>query len=223
MLYHIILAYKIIFASPQRGGEKEKSVKIKRFVGGNLESNGYVISCSEGGSCYIIDPGYEPAKFIKYTESHGLTVVGVILTHHHGDHVGGARKIAGRFECPVMMSFEDSLMYREPVDIYLKDGDELDLDGEKLEIMATPGHTHGSLCIVFPKSRVVFTGDTIFDTDLGRTDLSDGSEAEMINSCRLINGKWPDSYTIYPGHDGSSTMKQVRIYNEEFLQCLKEK
>ena len=85
------------------------------------------------------------------------------------------------------------------------------------------GHTHGSICIISDLSKVVFTGDTIFDTDLGRTDLEDGSEKEMISSCKEVIDKWPNEYQIYPGHDGSATMKQVRTYNTEFLQCLEVK
>lgn len=78
----------------------------------------------------------------------------------------------------------------------------------------------GSVCIIAEESKTVFTGDTIFDTDLGRTDFKDGSEAEMIRSCREVIDKWPNDYRIYPGHDESATMKQVRTYNSEFLHCL---
>ena len=100
-------------------------------------------------------------------------------------------------------------------------GDVLELDGETLRIFNTPGHTWGSICILSEKSKVVFTGDTIFDTDLGRTDLSDGSPRDMKESCRNVIDKWSNEYTVYPGHDGSATMKQVRKYNQEFLDCLK--
>ncbi len=198
-------------------------MKIKRFVGGSLESNGYIIFSQDGGKCYIIDPGYQADRFIKYVEAENLKPAAVILTHHHHDHVGAAAKVSGYFDCQVMMSFEDSLMYRGEVDVYLKDGDVLDLDGEKLKVLATPGHTHGSVCIVSEKSCLVFTGDTIFDTDLGRTDLEDGSESAMISSCKNVIDKWPDNYTIYPGHDEKATMKFIRKYNTEFLECLAHK
>lgn len=197
-------------------------MKIKRFVSGSLESNGYIISTKSKGNCFIIDPGYEPDKFIKYVKDEGFNLKGIILTHHHHDHVGAAAKIASIFDCPVMMTFEDSLLYKGKIQKYLVNGDTLDLDGEILEIALTPGHTHGSICIVSPKSNVVFTGDTIFDTDLGRTDLVDGSWPDMVDSCKMVINKWPDRYTIYPGHDASATMKTVRQYNTEFLQCLEE-
>ena len=196
-------------------------MKIKRFVGGSLESNGYVISTKEKGSCYIIDPGYEPKKFIDFVEKEGLTLLGVILTHHHHDHVGGAAEIRDYRGAPVMMHETDAHVYKGEADRQLKDGDVLDLDGEALKIFHTPGHTRGSVCILSEKSKVVFTGDTIFDTDLGRTDLADGSPRDMAESCRNVIDKWSNEYTIYPGHDGSATMKQVRKYNQEFLDCLK--
>ena len=197
-------------------------MKIKRFVGGSLESNGYIISRIRGGSCYVIDPGYEPKRFIAYIAEQGLAMQGVILTHHHYDHVGGAEKLRDYFECPVMMHEQDAFVYRQPVDRLLADGDEIDLDGETLRVYHTPGHTRGSICILSEKSKVVFTGDTIFDTDLGRTDLADGSPQDMIRSCKAVIDKWSNDYTIYPGHDGAATMKQVRQYNPECLDCLEK-
>ena len=168
----------------------------------------------------MIDPGYEADKFINYIKKEELNMQGVILTHHHHDHVGAAAKVASAFDCKVMMSFEDSLMYKGKVDVYLKHGDIIPLEDDMLEVQMTPGHTYGSICLVSPKSNLVFTGDTIFDTDLGRTDIEDGSDAQMIESCKNVIDKWPDRYTIYPGHDQSATMKIVRKYNTEFLQCL---
>lgn len=197
-------------------------MKIKRLVGGSLESNGYIISRMRGGSCYVIDPGYEPKRFIAYIAEQGLAMQGVILTHHHYDHVGGAEKLRDYFECPVMMHEQDAFVYRQPVDRLLADGDEIDLDGETLRVYHTPGHTRGSICILSEKSKVVFTGDTIFDTDLGRTDLADGSPQDMIRSCKAVIDKWSNDYTIYPGHAGAATMKQVRQYNQEFLDCLEK-
>ena len=75
-------------------------MKIKRLVGGSLESNGYIISRMRGGSCYVIDPGYEPKRFIAYIAEQGLAMQGVILTHHHYDHVGGAEKLRGSLTPP---------------------------------------------------------------------------------------------------------------------------
>lgn len=198
-------------------------MKIKRFVGGSLESNCYIIRTTNGGSCFIIDPGYEPQRIIDFVNKEGLKAKGVLLTHHHHDHVGAARRVSEALGCPVMMHETDAFYYKGRVDRMLKDGDEIELDGEILRVINTPGHTAGSVCFMSEKSKVVFSGDTIFDTDLGRTDLEDGSPADMIRSCRDIIDTWSNEYTVYPGHDGQATMKQIRIYNKEFLSCLEVK
>lgn len=183
-------------------------------------SNGYVISTEKDPGCFIIDPGYRPEKFIDYIKEQALEPLGILLTHCHHDHVGGAQKIRDVFECPVMMTFEDSLMYKGSVDIVIEGGDVLQMGEEEIRVLKTPGHTAGSVCFLCERSSVVFTGDTIFDTDLGRTDLAGGSPEAMRLSCKRIIDRWPDFYTIYPGHDGSATMKQVRLYNLEFNECI---
>lgn len=192
-------------------------MQIERFVGGSLESNGYVIYRRSGGECFIIDPGYNPRVFTDFVREKGLRPKGIILTHLHHDHTGAADAAADVLDCPVYMHEADACSYRGRVDETLKGGDVLDLDGEALEIMSTPGHTKGSICIMSEKSRVCFTGDTVFDTDLGRTDLEGGSEEEMKASIRDIVDKWDNDIHIYPGHDDGCTMKQVRKYNTELI------
>lgn len=192
-------------------------MNIKRFVGGNLESNGYIIYNHQGGPSYIIDPGYNPKKYINFIIEKELHLDGIILTHHHYDHVGGVDVIKNTFNCPVFMHFADADQYKKNVDVLLSHGDIIPFDGEDLVVLHTPGHTKGSICIFSEKSKVVFTGDTIFDTDLGRTDLSDGSEDLMKKSVIEIIDKWDNDITIYPGHDQGCTMKCVRRNNFEFL------
>lgn len=195
-------------------------MKIKRFTGGVLESNGYVIYSREGGNCLIIDPGYNPGVFLEYINEAELDLMGIILTHHHYDHTGGVKKIKHETGCRVYLHREDCDMYKDPVDVYMEDGDVMDLDGEQLKILHTPGHTRGSVCIFSEKSRVCFTGDTIFNVDLGRTDLEDGSESAMIRSMTEIIDKWPNDIMIYPGHGDGCTMKKVRKINHEFLAAV---
>lgn len=180
-------------------------------------SNGYIIWKKEGGSCYVIDPGYKASNFIEFVREKELNPLGILLTHLHHDHTGASAAVADALSCPVYMHRDDTFSYKGRVDENLTDGQILDLDGEKLRMIHTPGHTKGSICIMCEKSRVCFTGDTIFDTDLGRTDLSGGSEKEMKRSVREIIDRWENDIVIYPGHDSGCTMKTVRIYNQEFL------
>ena len=195
-------------------------MKIKRFTGGTLESNGYVLYVREGGSCFIIDPGYDPKVFLVYIRDMKLDLKGIILTHHHYDHTGAVDRIKNETGCPVYLHREDCDMYGNQVDVYMEDSDIIDLDGVQLEVIHTPGHTRGSVCIFDSKDRVCFTGDTIFNVDLGRTDLEDGSEEQMIRSITEIIDRWPNDIMIYPGHGDGCTMKKVRKINREFTDII---
>lgn len=198
-------------------------MKIKRFIGGMLESNGYVIFQKEGGEAFLIDPGYNSKVFIEYIKAHDFTLKGILLTHHHYDHVGAVERVKDVFDCPVYLHMRDCDMYRKNVDVYMEDGDILYLEDEAIKVINTPGHTHGSVCFYSEKSRLCFTGDTIFNVDLGRTDLEDGSENEMRDSIVNIIDKWPNDIMIYPGHGDGCTMKKVRKINNEFLELTEGK
>lgn len=187
-----------------------------------LESNGYVIYQREGGSCYVIDPGYEAKNFTGFMEEKRLEPQGILLTHHHYDHTGAVKKLRAMRECPVYMHRADMDRYKGTVDRPLEDGDVILLEGEDIRVIHTPGHTAGGVCFFSEKSKLAFTGDTIFNVDLGRTDLEDGSAADMVRSCREIIDGWSNEIFIYPGHGDGCTMKTVRSINREFLEIVGE-
>lgn len=195
-------------------------MKIKRFIGGTLESNGYIIYHQDGGDCYILDPGYRPEVFIGFVKEKQLKVQGILLTHHHHDHVGAVDKMKDTFDCPVFLHREDMDLYGKPVERPLEDGDLIPLEVESLQVIHTPGHTRGSVCFYSEKHKLAFTGDTIFNVDLGRTDLQDGSPEQMRESCRRID-KWSNEIFIHPGHGDGCTMKTVKKINLEFLETIK--
>ena len=144
-------------------------MKIERFIGGMLESNGYVIYQKDGGNCYVIDPGYHAGVFEECIDRHQLHLSGILLTHHHYDHVGAVEKLRDRYDAPVFMHTADCDQYHGRVDVYLEDGDTIDLDGETIRVIHTPGHTRGGVCYFSEKNKVVFTGDTISDALTLRT------------------------------------------------------
>ena len=195
-------------------------MKIKRFMCGSLLADGYVIWNRDKGSCMVIDPGYEARGYVDFVKEKGLALTKILLTHHHYDHTDAAEAVQDALGGQICMHEEDAYVYRGHVDVLLKDGDVLDLDGEEILVQHTPGHTRGSVCFLSRKSRVCFTGDTVFDTDLGRTDLPGGSETDMIRSIRTVADRWENDIMIYPGHEGNCTMKAVRRYNQEFNDCL---
>lgn len=195
-------------------------MKIKRFIGGSLEANGYVIYHKDGGECYIIDPGYNPKVFIGFVMEKAFYVKGILLTHHHHDHVGAVAKIRSDLQCSVFMHRADIGNFNGHVDVPLDDGDILTLDSEKIEVLHTPGHTMGGVCFYSKESKVVFTGDTIFNVDIGRTDFSDSDPYAMKDSMINVVNKWGNDITIYPGHGDPATMKYVRNRNWEFIDAL---
>ena len=195
-------------------------MKIKRLIGGGLESNGYIVYQKEGGDCYVIDPGYNPEKFIKAMKENKLNIIGILLTHHHHDHVGGVRKIRDLKNCPVYIHKADADMLRDEADVLLEGRERLLLDGEVMDVLHTPGHTGGSVCFHSEKSRLVFTGDTIFNVDLGRTDLKGGSARDMEASMRDVVNLWENDIMIYPGHGDPCNMKFVRKVNKEFIDII---
>lgn len=196
-------------------------MKIKRLTGGALESNGYIIYDKEGGEGFVIDPGYNGGRFLQEIRELDVKIKGILLTHHHYDHVGAVEKLRQALSCPVSIHWGDCDMYKGKVDNELSDGERFFIGEEELKVIHTPGHTKGGVCFFSEKSKLAFTGDTIFNVDLGRTDLVDGSEAEMAASVRDIISKWGSDITVYPGHGDPATMKYVRTHNHEYLDLVK--
>lgn len=197
-------------------------MKIKRFVIGLLDANGYIIYQNPGASCYIIDPGGKADFFLDAIVKLDLKCKGILLTHHHSDHVGGVDKIHKALDCPVYIHREDMDMYKRQA-TSMEDKDTFDLDGETIIVLHTPGHTKGSVCFYSDKSKLAFTGDTIFNVDLGRTDLVDGDETQMEDSIVNLIDRWSNEITIYPGHGDSCTMKKVRSINREYLDIIEKR
>lgn len=195
-------------------------MEIKRFIGGILEANGYVVSDPASGACFIIDPGYRPKVFIQHITKAGLSPQGILLTHHHSDHTGAAEQVRKALDCPVYMHRADADIYGEWVDVLLEGGEGLTLGEERCTVLHNPGHTRGCISFLFRGSKACFTGDFVFNVDLGRTDLADGSEEEMRQSVLQVADRWAGDITIYPGHGDPATMKTVRRINQEFIDIV---
>ncbi|MDR0571108.1 MAG: MBL fold metallo-hydrolase [Clostridiales Family XIII bacterium] len=197
-------------------------MRIERLEGGNLEENGYFVIDEGGKDCYIIDPGYGGERYLRKIAEEGLNLLGILLTHHHGDHVGAIPRILASLECPVYMHGKDAEIYRGRVDVTLAGGEAINLGAAELRVIHTPGHTEGSLCYHAPSANAAFTGDTIFNVDIGRTDLHDGDPAKMAASIKDVVSKWPNGLVIYPGHGDPANMKFVRIFNRDYLEIMGE-
>ncbi len=149
-------------------------MKIKRLVVGILKENCYILE--KNNKLLIIDPGDNFNLINKYINN--KNVVGVLITHHHNDHIGALNEV---------LKFYD-----------LKENIVNDIDFD-FEIIRTPGHSNDSISYYFKKENIMFTGDFLFKDAIGRVDLPTGSSEEMIESLYKIMD-YADNVQIYPGH-----------------------
>lgn len=177
-------------------------------------ANCYLIA-SEKKNCAIVDPGMEPENIIAEIEKRGLTPKMILLTHAHYDHCSAVpvlkekfpeiKLYAGAKETILLgnakMNYSATALGHEvtmQADVLLKDGDSIDLDELKFGVITTPGHTIGGVTYTCVDS--IFTGDTLFVQNCGRTDMYTSDFMDMVDSLtRLRNLK--TNYKMYPGHD----------------------
>lgn len=209
-------------------------MKIERFVVGIYETNTYIIYHQNTSQALIIDPGDELKRLTKYIDRNSLKLVGIILTHYHHDHIGVAQQLKVIYNCPILAHKKEVEGLKDPhinyssqmrgkaisiiPDDLLSDGKIIDVGEGALEVIHTPGHTPGGICLKVVNANIIFTGDTVFDDDLGRTDLEGGSEEQLKRTVLNKVSKWPDSTIIYPGHGNSATIAEVRKRNVKYFK-----
>ena len=189
-------------------------MKIITIPLGSYQTNCYILD--EGDRCLVIDPGDEPQKVLTFLEKQGLTLEAILLTHGHFDHVGAVKTLAAETDCRVYLCQEElalpGAMTAGPLfytDFY-KEGDRLTLAGLSFEVLHTPGHTPGSVCLRFDEH--LFSGDTLFAGSCGRTDFPGSSPRDMVCSLSRL-AKLEDHLRVYPGHGSSTTIGEEKRYN----------
>ena len=201
-------------------------MKIKMFTVGMLSTNCYLAYSQETKDAIIIDPGFdspsEVEQIFNYAKEERLNVKFIVDTHGHSDHVGGNKILKKKFNVPVCIHAYDADIINElgretpPVNILLKDGNDLRFGDATLKVMHTPGHTPGSICLL--GETVVFTGDTLFAGGIGRTDFAGGSDRDMEESLKKLL-RLPENLVFYPGHGPTSTIREEKVGNP-FLRWL---
>lgn len=163
-------------------------------------SDNYVFIISQDHEAYVVDPG-ESTTVFKYLEEHKLALKGILLTHHHHDHIGGVQDLAASFKCQVYAP----LLEKRSIpfaDVYLNKGDRLKIFKEQAEVFHWPGHTHGHLAYYIPSQKALFSGDVVFGLGCGR--LFEGTYAEMFKSLQELL-TLPDDTRIYCTHEYTLT------------------
>lgn len=158
-------------------------MKIENLIVGDLATNCYLLSINE--ECIIIDPGDEFSKIKKAIKD--KKVVGCLLTHFHFDHIGALEEVLSYYDLEINKVKSNNFCF---------------------EIIETPGHTSDSKTFYFPKDKIMFTGDFIFNHSIGRTDLG-GSDEDMKNSLAKFK-QYDDDIILYPGHGPSTILKKEK-------------
>ena len=194
-------------------------MNIKTIPVGQLETNCHVVVNEETLACVVIDPGDESNAIMDYIESNHLRCEAIMLTHGHFDHVGAVNEILEQTGCALYINPRDEgyevgksgMKFKMPEGgKYYDDGDIIVEAGLEFKVLATPGHTPGSVCLICGDA--LFTGDTLFRGSCGRTDLPGGSMREEMRSLKKICQLEGD-YEVYPGHMDSSSLERERRFN----------
>ena len=199
---------------------------IKRIYIPSVYTNCYLLADEATGAAAVIDPGDDVTDTVaRLCTDSGWTLRGVFLTHGHYDHVGGVN--------PLRRAFPDVSVYLHPADTggtsqllptaglgqvtLWREGDVVKLGDLQVEVLHTPGHTPGSVCL---RCRdVLFSGDTLFAGSCGRTDFPGGSMEEMLSSLARL-GRLEGDLRVLPGHEGETTLGQERQYNPYLRQAM---
>ena len=202
-------------------------LNIRSLTCNPLQERAYV-AWREPGRCVVVDPGCYGAAERQALEAvfaqEKLTPEAVLLTHAHFDHIYGVKALQERYGIPVYMHPADEsqlahvgamprmLGMDDPATDFdrtpLAEGP-LQIAGMEFEVIATPGHTPGSVCYIF--DGMMFTGDTLFKNSIGTTPLG-GDEAQLMRSLRALKNL-PGDYDVYPGHDAFTTLSDERRFN----------
>lgn len=189
-------------------------MKITRVVVGSLQTNCYIVA-SQKDRAFIIDPGDEASKIRDALKKNNLTPVFIVNTHGHIDHI----KANAALGLPVASHEDERQMVTDPkkndMTVFfggfdpvvperpLKDGDIIELDELRFQVIHTPGHTPGGICLL--GHGAVFTGDTLFKDGIGRTDFPGASDEAMQESLRKLS-ELDGSLVVYPGHGPQTTI-----------------
>ncbi len=174
----------------------------------------YILGCETQKKAAVIDPAGEVQRIFSLLQDKGLSLQYIINTHFHWDHSSGNQELQGLTQAPLLMHRSDTPLYGKPVDMPLAGQENLPLGQYSLQILHTPGHTPGGICIY--TQGLLFTGDTLFVGDSGRTDLPYSNRQALGASIRKLM-TLPAETIVYPGHDygpsPSSTLDREKKYN----------
>jgi hydroxyacylglutathione hydrolase len=202
---------------------------------GLLQCNCSIFGDEGTREAIVIDPGDDVSEITNILDRHGLKVTAIVVTHAHIDHVAGAHKLRALTGAPVYLNENDQELLdaldmqakwlgiptppRTQVDVAANDGTVLRLGQTEFQVMHTPGHTQGSLCLWIPAEQKLIAGDTLFRDSIGRTDLPGGNTRRIFSSIKTRLLDLPENTIVIPGHGPNTSIGREKEHNP-FLQNL---
>lgn len=199
------------------------------FPVGPLRCNCTLLANLETKEAILVDPGDEITDILARLARHNLTLKQIIVTHAHIDHIGGAAQLKRITGAPVIFHQQDLPLVamldaqaawlgiatpeKVTLDQSAEDGLAAGIPGLEAEIIHTPGHTPGSICLLFPKQELLLAGDTLFAGSVGRTDLPGGDSQALLRSIHTRLLPLPENTLVVPGHGEETTLGQERETN----------
>jgi glyoxylase-like metal-dependent hydrolase (beta-lactamase superfamily II) len=196
---------------------------------GPLQCNCSVIGDETTREAMVIDPGDDIDDITAILQKHNLKVKQIVITHAHIDHVGGAMKLRALTGAPILLNQNDYALLkmldvqatwvgmaspgRVEIEAGLSHDDALQAGNLSANVIYTPGHTEGSVCLYFPAEKLLIAGDTLFAGSIGRTDLPGGSFEKIMRSLHQQVLALPDETVVIPGHGPKTTIGDEREGN----------
>jgi len=196
---------------------------------GPLQCNCSIIGDESTHEGMVIDPGDDVEDIVALIRKHSLKIKQIVITHAHIDHVGGAMKLRALTGAPILLNQNDYALLKMldvqaawigmaspgdvKIDANLPDHESIDVGRLKANVLHTPGHTEGSVCLYFPAEHLLIAGDTLFAGSIGRTDLPGGSFEKIMRSLHHTVLALPDETVVIPGHGEKTTIAGEREGN----------
>lgn len=198
--------------------KQDNNATVHLMKVGMFQTNCSIIEAADK-KLIVIDPGDQAANILSFCEKGNFTIVGILLTHGHFDHITAVTELKDKFNAPVYIHKEDEQLLLNPDVIglgrlsqmrmsgyrpeaatnHIADGDIIKLGELSFKVIHTPGHTKGSCCFALEQDKLLFSGDTLFAGSVGRTDLYGGDEKTLLESVKKL-ALLDDDYTVIAGH-----------------------